>query len=71
MDLDFDVYFELPQGCDCMSGRVVYCQSAVYGLRQPGRTWNLRPTETLFEKISVKLFKADYFLCVYAFRFRQ
>ena len=42
VDLDYDRYMKLPDGCGDKSGEIVKLNKAVYGLKQAGRQWPLR-----------------------------
>ena len=56
----------LPEGCGDKSGEIVKLNKAVYGLKQAGRQWSLRPTQVLVEKVGMEQCKADP--CVFRLR---
>ena len=62
MHLDEAVYMRLPAGFEGMSGEVVLLQRAVYGLRQVGRQWILRPRRNVLQKTGMEQSKTD--LCL-------
>ena len=49
----------LPEGCGDKSGEIVKHNKAVYGLKQAGRQWSLRPTQVLVEKEGMEQCKVD------------
>ncbi|CAM9403082.1 unnamed protein product [Discosporangium mesarthrocarpum] len=46
-DIDTEVCFKLPQGCEELSHTVVRLNRALYGLKQASRRWNDRFTQVL------------------------
>ena len=59
MHLDEAVYMRLPAGFEGMSSEVVLLQRTVYGLRQVGRQWSLRPSRMLLKKTGIEQSKTD------------
>ena len=61
-DLDYDVSMKLSDGCGDKSGEIVKLKKTVYGLKQAGGQWSLRPTPVLVKKVGMEQCKADFFV---------
>ena len=59
VDLDFNVFMKLLDGCGDKSGRVVKLNKSVYGLKQAGRRWAMRLGDVLVSKVEMEQCKAD------------
>ena len=63
VDLDFNVFMKLPDGCRDKSGKVVKLNKSVYGLKQAGRRWAMHLGDVIVRKVEREQCKAD--LCVF------
>ena len=59
VDLDFNVFMKLPDGCEDKSGKVVKLNKSVYGLKQAGRRWAMHLDGVIVCKMRMKQCKAD------------
>ena len=61
-DLEEDVFLRLPKGCDDLSGKVVWLNKSLYGLKQVSRTWHAHLT-TCLKRLGFEQCMAD--VCVF------
>ena len=61
-DLEEDVFLRLPKGCGDLSGKVVWLNKSLYGLKQVSRTWHA-PLTTCLKRLGFKQCMAD--VCVF------
>ena len=61
-DLEEDVFLRLPKGCGDLSGKVVWLNKSLYGLKQVSRTWHAYLT-TCLKRLGFEQCMAD--VCVF------
>ena len=61
-DLEEDVFLRLPKGCGDLSGKVVWLNKSLYGLKQTSRTWHAHLT-TCLKRLGFEQCMAD--VCIF------